>query len=338
MQTVSNRVAALLGIEYPIVQAPMNFIAGHALAAAVSRAGGMGVLSLNASKVQGESLGLKERLIREFARVREVTDKPVGMNIVLPDGDNLTALRLARTLVDIGIEAGASAVFCVGGLQPALFEKIKKSGMKLVVRSLTPTVRHARDAQEMGADAVIVTGADAGGVLPAHRTGTFTILPAVADAVSIPILAAGGINDLRAVRAAFCLGAEGVYVGTRFIASDECAANAKTKELVCRLSGANLLEVDETLRSLPTEFAAEAYVKHRLQPGAPSSIDTVAAMRKGMYDGDPDEGLVSVNTGIDVIRSVVPAARIVGELMADFVRGRHAVQIQARAQDIDGHA
>lgn len=140
------------------------------------------------------------------------------------------------------------------------------------------------------------------------------------------------------MRAAFCLGAEGVYVGTRFIASDECAANAKTKELVCRLSGANLLEVDETLRSLPTEFAAEAYVKHRLQPGAPSSIDTVAAMRKGMYDGDPDEGLVSVNTGIDVIRSVVPAARIVGELMADFVRGRHAVQIQARAQDIDGHA
>lgn len=334
MQTIANRVAETLGIELPIVQAPMNYIAGHALAGAVSKAGGLGVLSLNAGKTEGESLNTRDRLIRELARVREVTDKPVGVNVVLPEGENKTALLYARTAVEAAREGGASVMVCVGGLQPALFELIKCAEMKLVYRSLTPTVRNAKQAQAMGVDVIVATGDDAGGVLPGHHTGTFTIVPAIADAVTIPVLAAGGINDLRGVRAAFSLGAEGVYVGTRFIATDECAANAKTKELICRLSGANLLYVDETLRSLPTEFAAEAYVKHRLQPTVPTAVDTVAAMRTGMYDGDPDQGIVSVNTGIDVIHTVMPAEQVARELMGDFVRAASLLKAKSQAQDI----
>lgn len=334
MQIVRNRVAEVLGIEFPIVQAPMNFIAGHALAAAVSAAGGMGVLGLNAGKVEGEAIGMRERLLREFERVRAVTDKPVGVNVALPDGDNKTALAYASSIVTTAAEAGAAAVFCVGGLQPSIFELIKAKGMKLVVRSITPTVRNAREAQAMGADLIVATGYDAGGVLPGQHVGTFTIVPAIAEAVNIPVLAAGGINDLRGVRAAFALGAEGVYVGTRFVATDECAANAKTKELICKLSGASLLYVDETLRSLPTEFAAEAYVKHRLQPTVPTTVDLVGAMRSGMYDAEPDKGIVSVNSGIDVIRSVVPAAQVVRELMADFVRYSEFVKAKEGAQDL----
>ena len=256
MQTVRNRVADILGIDLPIVQAPMNYIAGHALAAAVSAAGGMGVLGPNAGKVQGEEISMRERTLREFARIREVTDKPVGINVVVPDGENKAALMYARSTVEAAAEGGATAAFCVGGLQPTIFELIKEKGMKLIVRPLTPTVKNAREAQAMGADIFVATGYDAGGFLPSHHTGTFSIVPTIVDAVTIPVLAAGGINDLRGVRAAFALGAEGVYVGTRFIATNECAANDHAKELICKLSGSNLLYVDETQRSLPTEFAA----------------------------------------------------------------------------------
>ena len=142
--------------------------------------------------------------------------------------------------------------FCVGGLQPTIFELIKEKGMKLIVRPLTPTVKNAREAQAMGADIFVATGYDAGGFLPSHHTGTFSIVPTIVDAVTIPVLAAGGINDLRGVRAAFALGAEGVYVGTRFIATNECAANDHAKELICKLSGSNLLYVDETQRPMTT--------------------------------------------------------------------------------------
>lgn len=141
MQTVRNRVADILGIDLPIVQAPMNYIAGHALAAAVSAAGGMGVLGPNAGKVQGEEISMRERTLREFARIREVTDKPVGINVVVPDGENKAALMYARSTVEAAAEGGATAAFCVGGLQPTIFELIKEKGMKLIVRPLTPTVK-----------------------------------------------------------------------------------------------------------------------------------------------------------------------------------------------------
>lgn len=205
--------------------------------------------------------------------------------------------------------------------------------MKLIVRPLTPTVKNAREAQAMGADIFVATGYDAGGFLPSHHTGTFSIVPTIVDAVTIPVLAAGGINDLRGVRAAFALGAEGVYVGTRFIATNECAANDHAKELICKLSGSNLLYVDETQRSLPTEFAAEAYVKHRLAPTVPTTVDLVGALRTGMYDGEPDKGIVTVNTGIDVIRSVVPAGQVVSELMADFLRYADFLKAKASAEE-----
>lgn len=331
MQTVHNRVVDILGIELPIVQAPMNYISGHALTAAVSAAGGMGVLGPNAGKVQGEEISMHERTLREFSRIREVTDKPVGINVVLPDGDNKAALMYARSTVEAAAAGGATAAFCVGGLQPSIFELIKTKGMKLVVRPLTPTVKNAREAQAMGADIFVATGYDAGGFLPSQPTGTISIVPTIVDAVTIPVLAAGGINDLRGVRAAFALGAEGVYVGTRFIATNECAANDHAKELICKLSGSNLLYVDETQRSLPTEFAAEVNDKRRLAPTVPTMVDLVGAIRIGMYDGEPDKGIVTVNTGIDVIRTVVPAAQVVRELMADFLRYAESAKAKASA-------
>ena len=198
MQTVRNRVADILGIDLPIVQAPMNYIAGHALAAAVSAAGGMGVLGPNAGKVQGEEISMRERTLREFARIREVTDKPVGINVVVPDGENKAVFidivtSAAEEAEEAAAEGGATAAFCVGGLQPTIFELIKEKGMKLIVRPLTPTVKNAREAQAMGADIFVATGYDAGGFLPSHHTGTFSIVPTIVDAVTIPVLAASTI-------------------------------------------------------------------------------------------------------------------------------------------------
>ena len=117
MQTVRNRVADILGIDLPIVQAPMNYIAGHALAAAVSAAGGMGVLGPNAGKVQGEEISMRERTLREFSRIREVTDKPVGINVVVPDGDNKTALMYARNTVEAAAEGRQRFAWAVFNLR-----------------------------------------------------------------------------------------------------------------------------------------------------------------------------------------------------------------------------
>lgn len=316
--TQKKNVAKILGVEYAVVQAPMAYIAGYRLAAAVSSAGGLGVLGPNAGYVEGEQITTRDRLLRELHRVRELTDKPVGVNVVLAAGGNAAALAYAKSTVLAAADGGATACVCVGGLVPEIFDLIKEKGMNLIVRPLTPDSRNARRAEELGADIFVATGCDAGGVLPANGVGTFSIVPAIASSLSIPVLAAGGINDRRGVRAALALGAAGVFCGTRFIATEECAANLKTKELICKCRGADLLVIDDTKRSLPTEFAAEVYVKHRLQPGAPASVDLVHALRDGMYGDNPDKGIVSVNTAIDLIASVVPAAQALQELAAGF--------------------
>ncbi|MFF2885153.1 NAD(P)H-dependent flavin oxidoreductase [Bacillus toyonensis] len=320
----NNRITNILGIKYPIVQAAMNWITDANMVAAVSNAGGMGVLGPNAGpKVVGSKrINTEERVRNELRKIKSLTDKPFAVNIILPEEGMDDNEYYARTNLNVAFEEGVKHFVTVGKVNRQIFKEIKDQGGILIHRELNPTTIAAKIAEEAGADIIIATGYDEGGVIPQHSIGTFSIVPAIVDAVDIPVMATGGINDIRGVRAAFALGAEGVYVGTRFIVSEECPASDITKQNIIRSKGTDLLLVSSTQRSIPNKAAREFEDLYR--NGMPSGevdkkINESGGVRSGMLEGRMDEGIVSVNTAIDLITEVKSCEDIVKELMADFI-------------------
>ncbi|MED1189077.1 NAD(P)H-dependent flavin oxidoreductase [Bacillus paralicheniformis] len=321
----NNRVSEILGIKYPIVQAAMNWITDANMVAAVSNAGGMGVLGPNAGPkmVGSKRISTEERIRNELRKIKSLTDKPFAVNIILPkEGMNDNGFYV-RTTLNVAFEEEVKYFVSVGEVNRKVFKEIKDRGGILIHRELNPTAETAKMAEEAGADIIIATGYDEGGVIPQSSIGTFSIVPTIVDAVDIPVMATGGINDIRGVRAAFALGAEGVYVGTRFIVSDECPASYVTKQEIIRSKGANLLSVSSTQRSIPTKAAQEFESLYR--NGMPSEevdkrISENGGLRSGMLEGKNNEGIISVNTAIDLITEVKSCEAIVNELMADFIK------------------
>lgn len=312
-----NRISEILGIRYPLIQAAMNWVTNADLVAAVSNAGGMGVLGPNAGqKFEGEKrLSSQERHRREFRKIKSLTDKPFAMNLILlGDGEE----TYSQKVIDVALEEGVQNFVTVGPVSREIFNRIKKQNGTILHRELNPTPGQAKRAEEEGADIIIATGYDEAGTLPECRTGTFSIVPAIADAVDVPVLAAGGINDIRGVRAAFALGAEGVYVGTRFIVTEECPAPKCVKEDIIRSKAEDLIFVSPTTRSIPHKYAremAEMYEKGASHEKLAKIIEHIDS--PSMRDGKLDEGIVSVNTAIDLIHEIKSCASIVKELMAD---------------------
>ena len=319
---LNNPICRILGIKYPLIQAPMNWINNAEMVAAVSNAGALGVLGPNAGpkEIDGRRVPTEERISIELSRVRRLTSAPVGINI-FSDHDEATRAYAMKTIA--ASKANNVNIYClVGTFDDVIYKAIKEAGGIIVHRELPPTPASVRMAEEHGADIIVATGTDEGGVIPSGCMGTFTIVPAIVDAVkSVPVMAAGGINDIRGVRAAFALGAQGVYVGTRFIASTECPAAQNVKDMIVAGSGEELIAVTPNERSLPTP-AAIGY-NRRMLAGEPAEAIHKEIMAKGglgpaMLHGDVNKGIISVNTGISTIRSIKPVAEIVDELMADF--------------------
>lgn len=319
---INNNTCQILGIKYPLIQAPMNWINNAEMVAAVSNAGALGVLGPNAGpkEIDGRRIRTEERLSIELSRVRRLTSAPVGINIFSAhdDATRAYALKTIAAAKDNDVN-----VYClVGTFDDVIYKAIKAAGGIIIHRELTPTPKSARVAEENGADIIVATGIDEGGMIPSGCMGTFTVVPTIVDSVkSVPVLAAGGINDIRGVRAAFALGAQGVYVGTRFIASVECPAAQDVKDMIVAGSGEEIIPVAPDERSLPTAEAIEYH--KRLLSGEPAEAIHKDIMERGglgaaMLHGDIDNGIISVNTGISTIRSIKPIAEIVNELMADF--------------------
>ncbi|HLR68162.1 MAG TPA: nitronate monooxygenase [Virgibacillus sp.] len=312
----NNRVCEILGMQYPIVQAAMNWITNANMVAAVSNAGGMGVLGPNAgAKYNGsKKISTENRYRNELRKVKAKTDKNFAVNVILPkEGKDDT---YAQTVIDVALEAGVKTFVSVGTVNKALFQKVKENHATLIHHELTPTPDAAKKAEETGADMIIATGYDEGGVIPQNRIGTFSIVPTIVDAVDIPVIAAGGINDIRGVRAAFALGAEGVYAGTRFIVSKECPASDITKQDIIRSKAHDLVFVSALQRSTPHKLALE--LEKNYENGTSSNEEM--SLRPGMLEGKLDEGIVSVNTAIDMIQEVKSCEDIVKELMADYIQ------------------
>lgn len=312
-----TRVCEVLGIEYPIVQAPMAWITSPELVAAVSNAGGLGILGPNAGRKEPEEdpRKVKEVLLTQIRRTKELTDKPFGVNITVGRGP-------ARPFADATFEAVAEekvpVVVTSTGSPSVYTERLHQANVKVL--HAVASVAHARGAEAAGIDIVVCEGYEGGGHSGFDELTTFVLVPQVVDAVSIPVLAAGGVTDARGFLAALVLGAEGVYMGTRFITTHECPAHPAHKEAILKahdaatFSWGRKLGVGRSLRN--------AFVKEYLElesSGAPME-QIVAYMRehpleRGLVRGDLEHGQMMAGAGSGMIKEIVGAGDVVKELI-----------------------
>ena len=227
----SNRLCNLLGIRYPIVQAPMNWVSGADLVVAVSQAGGLGALGPNAGAktLEPDVTITAERLREQIKKVKSLTDKPFAINIAI-GGDEFS--KYAAKCVQVVLEEKAPVVITSVGSPDVFTKTLKSAGIKVLHAISTP--KHARKAEKEGVDAVICEGYEAGGHKGFTELTSMALIPMVADCVKIPVIAAGGIADVRGVLAALALGADGVYMGTRFMITQESDSDPKVKESVIK--------------------------------------------------------------------------------------------------------
>ena len=227
---MKTRITELLGIDYPIIQASMAWIADACLAAAVSEAGGLGTIGPNAGSktVTTDVEETGERLRQQIRRCRELTDKPFAVNFVVGvigwDRD------FSDRCVEVGIEEHVPVAIVSQGNPMVYTERLKSAGMKVI--HVCSTVRHVKKAEEAGAEAVIVSGTEGGGHSGFDQITTLCLVPQAASAIAVPVIAGGGIADARGLMGALSLGADGVYMGTRFIPTKECPAHPNVKRAI----------------------------------------------------------------------------------------------------------
>ncbi|NKE05430.1 NAD(P)H-dependent flavin oxidoreductase [Mesobacillus selenatarsenatis] len=276
-------VTTLLGIQYPIIQGGLAYLAYSELAAAVSNAGGLG-------QITAMSLPDPDALRTEIHKVRKLTDMPFGVNFAIGQHG-----RPFSHYLDVAIEEDVPVISMTGGNPAPIFEQLKGNSIKKLV--LVAAKRQAQKAEELGADAVMVVGQEGGGHLGKSDIGTMVLIPAVVDAVKIPVIASGGIGDGRGLMAALSLGAHGIEMGTRFIATKECVhANELYKQKLVEGSENDTTVIKRTL-GMPARAIANPLTERILeiekQGGGYEDLKELisgTANRKYIYDGDDEHG------------------------------------------------
>lgn len=300
---MKTKITELLGIEYPVVQGAMAWIAEHHLAAAVSKAGGLGIIAGGAAPV--------DYIRDEIRKARAITDKPLGLNIMLlsPNADDL-----AQLAIDEKIE-----VLTTGAGNPGKYmENWKNAGIK--VMPVVASVALAKRMERAGADAVIAEGMEGGGHI--GELTTMPLVPQVVDALSIPVVAAGGIADGRGMAAAFMLGAEGVQMGTRFLCAEECVAHENYKEKVLKARDIDTIVTGRRLghpvRALKNPFTNEFA---KLEYDASKTNEEVeqfgvGALRRAAVEGDEKQGSFLCGQIAGLVKQIEPAAAIIDDVMS----------------------
>lgn len=313
-----NRVCEILGITKPVVQAPMTWITSAELAAAVSNAGGLGILGFNAGFEQGKATPEEtaEEMRKVVRRTKELTDKPFGMNVMTAAIDGA---GFSKATIRMCKEEGVAVLAAIGTLDADQVREWKEDGFKVIYRDMNPTVASAKAAEAAGVDILVATGCDEGGGMPAETTGTIVKTALIADAVSIPVLAAGGIVNEAMAKASACVGAEGAYVGTRFILSEECRAAMSVKEDILNTGADDLVVLTEAngymkWRSTPHKTALNAVEENRKGNLSPSTGSFYA----GMLKGDLEAGINTVSSAASLIRSIDSCEVIVSELARGY--------------------
>lgn len=302
-----NRITALFGIEYPIIQAGMIWCSGWKLASAVSNAGGLGLI--------GSGSMYPDVLREHIHKCKAATNKPFGVNVPLlyPDIDKH---------IQIIIEEGVKIVFTSAGNPKTWTSMLKQHGIKVV--HVVSSRKFALKCQEAGCDAVVAEGFEAGGHNGREETTTLCLVPAVADAVTIPVIAAGGIGDGRAMLACMVLGAEGVQIGTRFIASIESSAHDAFKQTVIHADeGSTILTLKEItpVRMVRNAFYDELSAAYARCASA-DELRTILGRgraKKGMFEGDMEAGELEIGQVSAMVREILPAAEILKDIWEGYL-------------------
>ncbi len=299
---MKTRITELLGCKYPIIQGGMAWVAESSLAAAVSNAGGIGLIAGGAAPI--------DYLREQIRRTKSLTDKPFGVNIMLMSPN---ATELAQLVIDEGVP-----VVTTGAGNPGKFmEAWKAAGIKVI--PVIPSVALAKRMERAGADAVVAEGTESGGHI--GEITTMCLVPQVVDAVSIPVIAAGGIADGRGIAASFMLGAEGVQVGTRFLAAEECVIHENYKRLVVEAKDTDSIVTGRftghPCRGVKTRFAKSLLTFER-EGGSPEEFEniTLGSLRKAAVDGNIDEGSFLCGAIAGIVNKIEPAKDMIEEMFS----------------------
>lgn len=309
-----NRITELFGIQYPVIAGGMVWCSGWRLAAAVSNAGGLGLLGAGSMH--------PETLIEHIDKMNAATDKPWGINIPLMYPE-------IERLIEIIIEKGVKIVFTSAGSPKKYTARFHEAGIK--VAHVVSSSKFAKKCEEAGVDAVVAEGFEAGGHNGREETTTLALIPQVRDAISLPLIAAGGIGSGKAMLAAMALGAEGVQIGTLFAVSEESSASDAFKKLCVDLGE------DGTMLALkkisPTRLIKnELFAKIAEAESRGAEADELrellgrAASKRGIFEGDLEHGELEIGQIASTIKEVKPVAQIMHELITDFHTTQSKIQ------------
>ncbi len=296
-------ISQLLNIKYPIFQGAMAQIAHYQLAAAVSEAGGLGIIA------SGGMTG--EELRHEIRELKKLTDKPFGVNIML-------MMKNIEEIVTVIIEEKVPVVTTGAGTPKFIMPYLKEAGIKVI--PVVASVKHAQKMQELGADAVVAEGCEAGGHI--GESTTMSMIPQIVDSVDIPVIAAGGMGDGRGVVAAFALGAQGVQLGTIFLASEECPISDAYKQAV--------LDANDTATAVTGRIAGapvrcirnemtEKYIELERNGADREELEeiTLGSLSKAVYEGDAVNGSMMSGQIAGLIKEIKPCAAIIEDLFTE---------------------
>ena len=299
---MKTRITELLGIEYPIIQGGMAWVAESHLAAAVSAAGGLGLIG---------GANAPAEVIRNYIReVKAVTDKPFGVNVMLMS-------PYADEVAKVIVEEGVKVVTTGAGNPEKYMEMWKAAGIKVI--PVVASVALAKRMERYGADAVVAEGTESGGHI--GEATTMTLVPQVVDAVSIPVIAAGGIGDGRGIAAAFMLGAEAVQMGTRFLVAKECTVHQNYKDRVLKAKDIDSTVTGRThgdpVRCLRNQMTRE-YVKLENEGKSFEELEylTLGTLRKAVQEGDVTNGTVMAGQIAGMVSKEQTCKEMIDEMMA----------------------
>jgi enoyl-[acyl-carrier protein] reductase II len=308
-----TRLCNLLGIESPIIQGGMVWIANAELAAAVSEAGGLGLISPTAKMSRnGDQV---DNLKRQIKTARSLTSKPFGVNLPMlhnPQIEDLIAASIDERL-DVVVTAAGS---------PGLYtDRLKEAGIKVL--HLVASVKHAQSAERRGVDGVIAEGCEAGGHNGLDEISTFVLIPQVVDSVSIPVVAAGGIADVRGVVAALALGADGVQMGTRFVVTHECIAHPNFKEAIIKANDNDTTITGRKLgptRILKNELASKMLEMEAAGASVEELIDFIGSSRSrtGQFEGDLANGESYCGSIAGMIKEIKSASEVIRSIVDNY--------------------
>lgn len=309
---METRVTKLLGIKHPIIQGGMQWLSRAELAAAVSNAGGLGIIT-------AATHATKQDLIQEIRRTRALTDKPFAVNVsMLPETsqDDRTFQYFEAIL-----EERVPVVETSGRSPEAFIPDLKKEGIKLIHK--VPSVRFAKKAEQVGADAVTIVGFECGGHPGMDDVTTLVLTPKVSESVSIPVIAGGGIVDGRGLVAALALGAEAVIMGTRFVATTECLIHSNYKDWMLQAQETDTVMIQRSIRNAARVRKNPAAFKVLEMEAQGASLDQLLEIiggqigRAAILEGDLESGTFSMGQGVGLIHSVLSVREVLEDIMEE---------------------